>query len=261
MVYRIALDSDNDPATAPTAADVTSFALPTDPCNNGEFRPFSVNVHRGEVYVGGNCDGTAGGTSSDLTAYVYRLDGTTFTQIATADLDYTKGYAANENDCDNFPGWFPWESTIPATCSGTGSETLVYPTPLLSDFKFDADGSLILGFMDRMGHQIGYRNYPLVGETPLISNVSGGDILRLYNNAGTFEQEVNGAAGPLTSAGAGNSQGPGGGEFYFMDFFAGPSDNIPFPPHIETAQGDLAVFPGSNQIATTSLDPYSTRVV
>lgn len=257
-LYRIALDSDDNPATAPTAADVTSFTLPVDPCSNGEFRPFSVNVHRGDVYVGGNCDGSAGGTASDLTAYVYRLDGTTFTQIATADLDYTKGYAANENNCDNFPGWYPWESTIPATCSGSGSETLVYPTPLLSDFQFDADGSLILGFMDRMGHQIGYRNYPLTGETPLLSVVSGGDMLRLYNNAGTFEQEVNGAAGPITTAGAGNSQGPGGGEFYFMDLFAGPSDNIPFPPHIETTQGDLAVFPGSNQVATTSLDPYST---
>ncbi len=257
-VYRIDLDSDNDPATAPTAADVTSFTLPADPCNNGEFRPFSVNVHRGQVYVGGNCDGTAGGTAADLTAYVYRLDGTTFTQVATADLDYTKGYAANENNCDNFPGWYPWESTIPTTCSGTGTETVVYPTPLLSDFQFDADGSLVLGFMDRTGHQIGYRNYPLAGETPLLSVVSGGDILRLYNNAGTYEQEVNGTAGPFTSGGAGNAQGPGGGEFYFMDLFAGPSDNIPFPPHIETAQGDLAIFPGSNQIATTSLDPYST---
>ena len=257
-VYRIALDSDNDPATAPTATDVTSFTLPADPCSNGEFRPFSVNVHRGELYVGGNCDGAAGGTAADLTAYIYRLDGTSFTQIATADLDYTKGYAANENDCDNFPGWFPWESTLPATCSGSGSETLVYPTPLLSDFQFDTDGSLILGLMDRMGHQVGYRNYPLTGQTPLISIVSGGDILRLYNNSGTFEQESNGTAGPITSAGAGNAQGPGGGEFYFMDVFAGPSDNIPFPPHIETAQGDLAVFPGSNQVATTSLDPYST---
>ena len=257
-LYRIALDSDDNPATAPTAADVTSFALPADPCNNGEFRPFSVNVHRGNVYVGGNCDGSAGGSAADLTAYIYELDGTTFTQIATADLDYTKGYAANENNCDNFPGWYPWESTIPATCSGSGSETLVYPTPLLSDFQFDADGSLILGLMDRMGHQIGYRNWPLTGEMPLLSIVSGGDILRLYNNSGTFEQEVNGTAGPLTTAGAGNAQGPGGGEFYFMDLFAGPSDNIPFPPHIETTQGDLAVFPGSNQIATTSLDPYST---
>ena len=258
QLYRLFLDSDNNPATAPTAADVTALGTPAPACTNGEWRPFAVDVHRGEVYLGGVCDGSAGGADTDLIAYVYRLDGTSFTEITSVDLDYTKGYAANENNCDFFPGWYPWQSTIPASCSGSGTETIVYPTPVLSDMKFDVDGSLVLGFMDRMGHQIGYRNYTLSGTTPIISNVSGGDMLRLYNNEGVFELESNGAAGPFMSAGAGNNQGPGGGEFYFMDIFAGPSDNIPFPPHIETTQGDLAVFPGSAQVASTSLDPYST---
>lgn len=256
-LYSIALDSDNDPSTAPTSADVTSYTLPADPCTNGTFRPFAVNVHRSQVYVGGNCD-AATGTSADLAAYIYRLDGTSFTQVATADLSYTKGYAATENNCDNYPGWYPWQSTLVATCSGNGDERIVYPTPVLADMKFDVDGSLILGLMDRTGHQIGYKNYPITGTTPLISAISGGDIIRLHNNEGTFVQETNGTAGSVTTAGAGNAQGNGGGEYYFMDVFAGPSDNVNPPPHAETAQGDLAAFPGSGEIAVTSLDPYST---
>lgn len=259
-VYGIALDSDNNPATAPTAADLTTFPLPADPCTNGEFRPFAVHVHRGELYIGGTCDGSAGGTEADLEAYVYRHNGTNFEPIATADLSYVKGYAARENQCINSPGWYPWTDAVPASCSGTGSgsETIVYPTPVLSDLKFDVDGSLVLGFMDRTGHQIGYRNYGLTGTSPLLSNVSGGDLLRLHNTGNGYVQEVNGMAGDIVTAGAGNNQGNGGGEYYFMDLFAGPSDNIPFPPHIETSQGDLAHFPGAGFVATTSLDPWST---
>ncbi len=245
------------PAAAPTAGDVTTYDLSTISCTGGEYRPFAVKVHRGSVYVGGVCDASVSQQASDLKAYVHRLDGTSFTQIASFDLDYDKGYTTRHADCENFPGWYPWVSTLPAACDN--GATIVYPQPILSDLEFDVDGSLILGFMDRFGHQLGNRNYPLTGNAPLISTVSGGDLLRAnLNDDGTYTLESNGTAGPYSTGGAGNGEGPGGGEFYYRDVFEGGLNNVVPAPHAETSQGGIAFYRGSGLIATTALDPYST---
>ncbi|MEZ4982930.1 MAG: hypothetical protein R2769_15370 [Saprospiraceae bacterium] len=134
----------------------------------------------------------------------------------------------------------------------------MYPQPIFSDIEFDVDGSMILGFMDRLGHQLGNKNYPITGTSPLISTISGGDILRAYlEDNGDFTIENNATAGPLTTLGVGNGEGPGGGEFYNRDVL---KDKLitSFQHYAETAQGGLLAFWLVQESATTALDPYST---
>ncbi len=241
--------------TPPTSANVTTYNLPTSSCTGGEYRPFAVRFFRGEVYVGSVCDASISQNSADLTAAIHRLDGTTFNAITTFSLNYTKGYTTLHSSCEDFPGWYPWTDVVPAACDN--GSTIVYPQPVFSDFEFDVDGSLIVGLMDRIGHQLGYENYLPTG-TNLVSNVSGGDLLRLYlEDDGSYTLENNGTAGPVSTAGAGNNQGPGGGEFYYNDVFEGGLNNLTPAPHAETSQGAIAFNRGTGDIATTALDPYS----
>jgi len=257
-LYSIVLDSDGNPATPPTAADVASFAIPDPGCSGGSWRPFAVSAFRERLFVGGVCDAALSQDTADLSATVYEFVGGSFEPLITFPLSYPKGYAASANECDHdtLKHWQPWLDVPPGTCDN--GNTYVYPQPVLADIAVDIDGSLILGFMDRTGHQIGHLNYPPTGTSPLMSTVSGGDLLRVWNDGSGYVLESNGSAGPLSTMGAGNMEGPGGGEVYFEDLFAGPADNI-FPvPHAETAQGDLAFFAGAGEVAVTSLDPYST---
>ena len=236
--------------TPPTAADVTTFNIPDAGCSGGEFRPFAVKYYQGDVFVGGVCDGGVSGSRSDLSATIFRLDGNSFTTLTSFSLDYEKGYTTLHSDCENFPGWFTWLDTPPPFCDN--GSTIVHPQPVLSDFEFDVDGSLIVGFMDRLGHQLGYENHLLTG-TDIVSTVSGGDLLRVFlEDDGSYTLENNGTAGPLTSNGVGNGQGPGGGEFYFNDVFEGGLNNIIPAPHAETNQGGIAFNRGTGDIATTA---------
>ncbi|MBB3842179.1 putative repeat protein (TIGR01451 family) [Runella defluvii] len=214
----------------------------------GTFRIFALKYHEGKLFMGGVCDGT---TPSNMNSKVYRLDGTTWTEIFSMTMDYPKGYAF-WGSCINNTGWYPWTDTPPAACDIQGAERgFVYPTPIFSDIEFDVDGSMILAFMDRTAHQIGWRNASPTNINDTWSSFVGGDILRIYNNNGTYVLENNGTAGPNTSGGANKGQGPGGGEFYFHDFL--------FEPHAETSMGGLAFRKGSGEIALTAMDPFETR--
>ena len=243
----------------PVLADLTTHAVPDPSCANGTWRPFAVTVYRGEVYVGGVCDASSG-TNADLTAYVYKTTNGNFdpTPVLTVPLDYQKGYAAYANSCKTIEQWFGWSDVLPTECSAA-SNFYVQPQPILSDLAFDIDGSLALGFMDRLGHQLGYQNRPPTGNN-LITGVSGGDVLRAQYTGGVFVLENNGVAGALTGSGAGNDEGPGGGEFYGRDWFLGVNNTVPafVAPHVETSQGGVAIYPGSGELLSAALDPYNT---
>ena len=174
----ILIDSDNNATTLPTSADVSTFTIP-DPCGSDTHRPFAVKVHNGSVYVGLVCE-------SATQAYIYKFDGSVFTPVningvADIPLTYTKGQATASGSCAaaSNNGWFAWTTTPPAPCAIEGAtELYARPTPMLSDIEFDNDGSLILGFMDRAGHQYGANNTQFDGSG--LENVhAAGDILRV----------------------------------------------------------------------------------
>jgi hypothetical protein len=249
----IVIDSDNNPSTAPTAADVTTFNIPN-PFTAGTQRPFALKTYNGKVYVGLVSDAT-------LEAAVYEFSGGTFTPVlvnglAIIPLNYPKGFASN--NCPTITGWFNWRnSNPPIVCSGTTNFLYSYPTPMLCDIEFDIDGSLILTFMDRMGHQIGSNNTQLDG-TDLENYHGAGDILRVCRVGGAYVMQ--GSSGCAVKAT--NNQGPGGGEYYFGDYFDENESYFPGTAagsrgvlHSETVVGGMALVYGSGESVVASYDP------
>ncbi|MVM29245.1 hypothetical protein GO755_04310 [Spirosoma sp. HMF4905] len=260
-LYGIFVDA---PARTPTAADVKSWEIPDPGCSNGDFRPWAVKVHHGKIYVGVICSAETSQQQSDLKATVYRFDPTeptpNFEEILSFPLDFRRGPADGTFDplnpdksCLKYDHWLPWTEAWPETCGlGVNPTFVMFPQPILSDFAFDDDGSMMIGFLDRFGHLSGLANHDPQGNG-LYNGFTGGDLLRAYNNNGTFVLESNGQAGDRTGSGVGNNEGPGGGEFYGKDewFFI---DHI---AHFEITNGALVAIPGYNEIITSAFDPIT----
>jgi SdrD B-like domain len=260
-LYSIIIDSDNNSATAPTAADVQSFTIPNPNCTNGVARPFGIKIYKGKVYVGVVCTAeNVGGTVSNMFAYIYALDLATGLFNATPVYSFPLNYTKLTVEAADGGGWQPWTAdyTQFAFTNEGSNDRVIRPQPMLADIAFDVDGSMVVIFMDRTGHQYGFRNYsPDVADTKLYNAEIGGDILRIANVNGVFELEHNGTAGSLTGANVGNSGGPGtlsgssytapSGEFYDDLTVAGTHNDI--------TQGGAVLVSGTGQIAVCSMDP------
>jgi hypothetical protein len=247
------------PIDAPES--LVSYEIPTEQCTNGEARPFATKYYRGNVYVGVVCDASEGGTRDNLWAYVYKFDPSAdaFENDAVLDfpLNFERGQLHHGESCNEEPGtfWHPWQDNVNHEdvihCGGGYHRAM--PQPILSDIEFDIDGSMILGFMDRYGAQGGYDNLYPNGESGE-RGLANGDLLRAYYNraTGEFEIEANATAGPITTDGVGNAEGPVdengiGGEFYFSDWAV--------DSHYEMTQGGLALRYGSGKVISTVFDP------
>jgi SdrD B-like domain/PKD-like domain len=252
-----------DGVTLPTAANCTKIALPA-PCGvTGVFRPWAVKYWHGKLYIGGVCSAETSKLAADLSASIYCYDGTSFTLIKSFSLDYQRGSV--KSNSPSFNKWLPWEDNYNVMLQN-GQTDFLYPQPILSDIEFDTDGSMILGFTDRMGSQSGFKNYvPVAGFTFVLANgVTGGDIMRLCLRSGVYQVENTPATGCSTTGGATDGEGPNGGEYYWSDFWTydflsqnTPPTAFPFPFHSEIAQGGLAMIAGKGQVVSTAYDPYS----
>jgi hypothetical protein len=162
--------------------------------------------------------------------------------------------------CIDIDTWRPWSDVFPAGCAnffdgerGKWVNFVMNPQPILSSIAFDTDGSMIIGLMDRFGLFSGYRNLRPVDNGMLYDGFVGGDVLRAQYDpfSNSFELEQNGISGDLVGVGAGNNQGPGGGEFFGDDvwFFKGN------PAHAEITNGGVLVVPGTGEVMVTSMDP------
>lgn len=227
-------------------------ALPGQPdCRNGVFRPWALEFNDGWGYLGGVCSGENGGSEADLTAHVLKFDPENitagFTSTLSFALDFTREpfYDATPN-----PGWKTWVSQW--------SEVITpreHSQPILSDIAFMADGSMILGFADRFGLQLGaYNWYPRSGSTEEETGSNAGDILYACNIDGTYILE--GFAGCIIDNDQGNfrtasaNDGPGRmGEFFYQDD-AGS--------HQETSQGALIALKQHTEVVTTRSNPENT---
>ncbi len=241
------------PDSTPTADDIIGgfpiTAAGTN-CTNGTLRPWAVKAHYdGLVYVGAVCSAENGGSEANLTAHILSFDpansGAGFTNIFNFSLD-NKGGCVYKNIADSC-GWNAWDSAY-GTDAATG---FIYnPQPVFSDIEFDVDGSMILGFFDRAGHQFGVNNYvpDASNTTDLWYGISGGDLIRVCNDNGNFVLENNGSCpGGEGTLGKDNGEGYGGGEYY----------QAHFGQHQEVSQGGVALLYGTDEVAFTSMDPVS----
>ncbi len=291
-LYRIDLTNPAAPV-APTAATasalITSWNLPTLSCSS-ILRPWAVKLYRGKIYVGVVCTGetdintnntanintnyngttVTGGSYNLSNAYILEFDPSgagTWATALTIPLSYPRGNAADENF--NITRWYNWASNFDVLKAypGNTSGALIHPQPILSNIEFDVDGTLMIGFMDRLGNQTGYGEYDTNGSSSYYGEV-GGDLLRAYNNGCVYELESNGKEGASSpkpaTFGANKGEGPGigvygaggtnYGEFYWDERYWYPSG--PYWAHIETSLGNLAFLPGSGEIMNGVMDPF-----
>lgn len=299
-LYRLTLNDSINP-TSVTA--VVGYALPNPPLrstkgggyavtysganDNTDFytgvkgyqRPFGLKYYRGKLYVTGTTTAENGGTSTkdnnsgnpeytDLWAYLWEFDPVAGTFNTTPLLQEPLNFNRNTNGDATDETFLPWTSTFQNKRVST--TYYYYPQPIFSGVEFDNDGTLILGFRDRFGDQMGTANYSLSGTASSINGITIGDIFRAYYNPAncSYEFEKNAKEGPGSSkaatSGAGNNQGPGGGEFYWQDciysngdYSFGAGTNATNTYHINTAMGSLIMLPGANEVLSTFIDPQS----
>ena len=259
------------PAKAVIAAgDISSFTIPDPSCTNGVWRPYALGLDavNNIMYVGGFCDASTGATI-DLHAYVYAFNLTTNTFNAVPVLDFPLDFTRQEvhlgaGVCEN---WNPWTDDFDDFTQYEGHR-FCDPQPILSDIALTGDGSLVLGFKDRSGDQLGHNNLAPSGHSFTINNEglnlievqSNGDMYFAKKIAGVagWSFENNGNAGGVIGSGVGNNDGPGTpgnpstgpfGEFFGQDNFAN---------HSNTSVGGLSIACGSNEVEVTSMDPIDT---
>ncbi len=246
----------NNPATVPTASNVTTYSIPN-PCGNTDYRPFALKYYNGSLYIGVACTAEGSQNRTQLAAYVYEMNPSTgvfsASPVLSSTLDFTRGKAWRPDASSD--RWYPWTNTWTGITI-TGDGTMSYPQPMFTDIEFDVNGDMILGFRDRFGDQLGvYNQYP-TGASYSAEVVTGGDIMRATKLGSTWSMESNGVVGSLNS-GTANGEGSGGSEFYKGDFFYGGQSSY---GHQEICNGGLALLPGSGEIAMTSLDPLTESV-
>ena len=257
--------------TAPAPAGVQSFAIPAIPVTNGVLRPFAVKAHRGKVYVGavstGENEAAPTKTNANMSAYVFEFDPATNTfnptPVVSFPLTYTRGILDKGAAALLQPQtrvWYAWQ-TDPAKFAANkiAGDYPMLPQPMLSNIEFGEDGAMIIGLMDRWGHQMGFKNVSpnntstFSPDGTLYNAIAAGDILRAHKTGATWTLENNGSSGSL-NGGVGNGQGPGGGEFFSGDNFVatlgGTTDN-----HQETHMGGLAYYHGKREVMNTAMDP------
>jgi hypothetical protein len=253
--------------TTPTTSEVSTFTIPERPsgCIDDEYRPFGLKFYQDRVYVGAVCSDETPvdhQDSSNLHAYVMEFNPSTGAFAASPVLDfpldstsYPKGAANTDNspDCEQ---WYPWSDDFSQFFVQAGDPEFFCRTqPILSDIEFDDSGAMILGFIDRAGHQLGHLNYePYAGNTHLIYVSSGGDILRAEWDGASWVLESNAQwatiPGSPTGCGVGTGEGPGGGEFYCQD--------LAYDYHKEVSVGGLAQLASVQEVVVTAFDPWVT---
>ena len=245
----------------PTAQNIRKQAVPaTLPgCSSADdVRPFAVHWNEGRLYVGLTCTAEStvtgaapNGDATKLVAYVYTVDPATLAfsaqPVFQAALNYPRGCADSaqlgQGACVP-AAWRPWSKVFRTI--GTDQRG-INPQPWLTDIAFDR-GNLILGLRDRSGDQFGNFTLDDPGSGTRIYGVSAGDTLRASGNlANGWTLESNGRSGGNGAGPQNNGQGPGGGEFYYQDFY------VPF--NDENGIGGLLQLQGFPDIVVNSADP------
>jgi hypothetical protein len=245
----------NNPYVKPTAADITVIPFTNPGCTvANDWAPWGLKVYRGEVYAGLVCTAESTQDTTQMRAHVMKLSSSnTWSPVFDFGLTFERGVIIDNTPA--FNNWYAWTNDPVKVFNNF---KFIYPQPILSDIEFDVDGSLILGFADRLGMQGGFLNYgPTASQGFPITTFAGGDLIRVCKIGGTFVLEGDGSSCE-TSGGAAQAEGPNGSEFYWTDAFADPSTNpAAFRTHNEINLGALSILPGSGEVLSAVFDPFA----
>jgi protocatechuate 3,4-dioxygenase beta subunit len=244
------------------------------PASVPELQGFVYRFDPGADPVGGSGRFVDAGGSpvTPATASVFTFDLGYGRSWAHPGVDRSSPFATADDLSAN---WRPWSATyrnVNPNLSPSAREA-VYPQPWFTGLTFDADGNMVIGLRDRAGDQFGAftpsdpaappqsgdvvdtaPGQVVPGRVTYTVGITAGDILRATAAPGnTWSLENNGVAGGVVSAGTGNGQGPGGGEFYSGEFLV-PSLGAQ-QEHTELSAGGVLQLPGYPDVASTVFDP------
>jgi Secretion system C-terminal sorting domain/SdrD B-like domain len=241
--------------TIPSVGAVNQYLLASLPgypsVTTGVLRPWGLKFYRGKGYLGVVNDGSLS-NRANLMAYVLSFDPNNITAGFTTELSVPLNYGREEST----DSWKPWITTWVVTnnpaedfkvyASDFGVyEGFVYAQPILSGIEFLPNGDMLLGFRDRYGDQMAGNNYfPSSGSMSSGYNVVKGDLLKAYKTGSTYTIEGANVSCPVNFSG---TFGPSNnGEFFQDDSGDGASEGL---------SGSLAIWAGTNEIVTTTLNP------
>ncbi len=267
--------------TPPAGGSIIRRPVPTPAnCPAADVRPFALKYYNNTLYVGMVCTGESTlqqifatnptPTLADiqpaknmLRAYVYRFNPASNTFDGAPALEFPLTYPRGAInffftgiDPNNDGEWLPWTDVwLPSYAPFSTAQTppnIGNPQAMLTDIEFDDSGLMLLGFRDRFGDQ-GFSQMDIspTDGPATYDAYQAGDLLIACQNGGAWQIENNGQClGRGPSAGAGNNEGPSGGEFFYNENFV--------PYHGEIALGGLGVLPGRNEVVTTVFDAWDT---
>ncbi len=203
--------------TNPVSSTTEVISVPT---SCPEEKIFALKLYNNKLYVGSTCSPMSAINVTQAEAVVQEMDlsSQTFTTVFRTDIEGRWDGAADSYATSHW----------------------------LTDIDFSDEGNMLLALSDRIGHR--YCN--LANDSRLDQQF--GDLLVAWNNGGSWTLESNGTAGAYTGVGAGNGQGPDGGEFFGDDFWI-TNPNY----HPETSLGSIYAHPGSGEVVSAVFDPVA----
>ncbi|MCE2789829.1 MAG: GEVED domain-containing protein [Saprospiraceae bacterium] len=237
-IIKVDITSFNQNGTLPGASQVSSLPdyLPVS-CGAATSRPFALKIYQGKLYLGLVCDG--------FPAYIEVQSFNFETQTWSVELNKTNfNYFRSEQSTGaTRPFWQAWNDDYdPRDVADGGNlgNNDIYGShqAILSDIEFDNDGNMLLGILDREGHQVGYGNYgPDTTQTLFIYTYCAGDILRAHKSTTGYVLEFD--PGQSLQGGV------------FKEFFVEGSF------HKEASNGGVAYDAASNSMIISAMDPFS----
>ncbi|MFF2548932.1 SdrD B-like domain-containing protein [Kitasatospora sp. NPDC058063] len=229
-----------DATSATAAAPKAVYPVPEPGCASAaDWRPFGLGLQDGTGYLGGVCSGESTGAVSDLRAVVLPFDPATGRfgpAVLDQPLDYPRQSTVGAGPCDG-AGWFPWTDTYPTTQNGQAcSGYRAQPEPELGEVGFEADGSMLLAFRDRLADRATGQAAAgaAVGEV-----LSGGDLNKACPANGTYVLDTNNGCG----------LSPRGTRFF---------DTSRMGFHHNAAYAGMALSKVETTIGTSGFDPNDT---
>lgn len=216
----VAIDVSNP---IPATTEVFTMPRPINIDPTEEYRIFALTWYEGKIYVGGTVTASVSENKNLSEAVIMTLDPETGITEEIFRTNYILGH---------------WQDTKPESLN---------TSHWLTDLDFTDSGEILMSLTDRIGHR-----YCKEATNRLDQQFPDLLIVGYDEITEKWVLEDNGSINGRAGSGVGNTQGPGGGEFFGFDFWpTNPSY------HSETALGSIFVLPGSNEVVATVYDPLT----
>ncbi|MEM7130360.1 MAG: SdrD B-like domain-containing protein [Chloroflexota bacterium] len=250
--------------SAASGGNVTTYPITNPGCSNGDYRPWALSFNSGTGYLGIVCSAETSQNTADLHAYIVSFDpaapGAGFSTEIDFPLDYGREviyYVHWGGPVGPTGNWRPWASTWNPSRGFLGADA--YPQPILSDIQFTVDGDMILGFMDRFGHQTLQSNLeakPLNENPKTRTGITAGEMAKVCTN-GAGGWILEGSAGCAAIDNGGIRRTVGGGVNAVLEYFhleeAGLCiDHLFFA---ETYGGGFCIGPNGRDVVSSVYGP------